>query len=38
MLKNQVGRGNTGERFATLMRTLSKKNGGTFVGLNNTRP
>jgi cell division protein FtsL len=38
MLKNQVGRGNTGERFATLMRILSKKNGGTFVGLNNTRP
>ncbi|MEN8690601.1 MAG: hypothetical protein AB1Z20_10890 [Desulfobacterales bacterium] len=38
MLKNQVGRGNTGERFATLMRTLSQKNGGTFVGLNSTRP
>ena len=38
MLKNQVGRGNTGERFATLMRRLSQKNGGTFVGLNSTRP
>ncbi len=38
LLKNQVGRGNTGERFATLMRILSQKNGGTFVGLNNTRP
>ena len=38
MLKNQVGRGNTGERFATLMRILSQKNGGTFVGLNHTRP
>jgi len=38
MLKNQVGRGNTGERFATLMRILSQKNGGTFVGLNSTRP
>ena len=38
MLRDQVGRGNTGERFATLMRILSQKNGGTFVGLNNTRP
>ncbi len=38
MLKDRVGRGNTGERFATLMRILSQKNGGTFVGLNNTRP
>ena len=38
MLRNKVGRGNTGERFATLMRTLSEKNGGTFVGLNSTRP
>ena len=38
ILKDQVGRGNTGERFATLMRILSQKNGGTFVGLNNTRP
>jgi hypothetical protein len=38
MLKDSVGRGNTGERFATLMRILSQKNGGTFVGLNNTRP
>lgn len=31
-------RGNTGERFATLMRALCHKNGGTFVGLNSTRP
>lgn len=28
----------TGIRFATLMRTLCQKNGGTFVGLNSTRP
>ena len=38
ILRDQVGRGNTGERFATLMRILSQKNGGTFVGLNSTRP
>lgn len=30
--------GNTGERFATLMRALCQRNGGTFVGLNGTRP
>ncbi len=30
--------GNTGERFATLMRMLCQKNGGAFVGLNSTRP
>lgn len=30
--------GNTGERFATLMRALCRKNGGTFVGLNATLP
>lgn len=30
--------GNTGERFATLMRILCQKNGGTFVGLNSTKP
>jgi hypothetical protein len=30
--------GNTGERFATLMRALCHRNGGTFVGLNGTRP
>jgi hypothetical protein len=29
---------NTGVRFAILMRALCKKNGGTFVGLNTTRP
>jgi len=28
----------TGIRFATLMRVLCQKNGGTFVGLNSTRP
>ena len=28
--------GYTGERFATLMRILCQKNGGTFVGLNST--
>ncbi len=38
ILRDRVGRGNTGERFATLMRILCQKNGGTFVGLNNTRP
>jgi len=31
-------RGNTGERFATLMRALCQRNGGTFVGLNSARP
>ncbi len=30
--------GNTGERFATLMRALCQRNGGAFVGLNSTRP
>ena len=30
--------GNTGDRFATLMRILCQKNGGTFVGLNSIRP
>ena len=29
--------GNTGQRFATLMRLLTQRNGGTFVGLNSTR-
>jgi Skp family chaperone for outer membrane proteins len=38
MLQDKVGRGNTGERFATLMRILCYRNGGTFVGLNSTRP
>jgi len=38
LLKGKVGRGNTGERFATLMRILCYRNGGTFVGLNSTRP
>ncbi|UCG14138.1 MAG: VWA domain-containing protein [Deltaproteobacteria bacterium] len=31
------GIGVTGERFATLMRILCERNGGTFVGLNSTR-
>ncbi|MFC1813149.1 vWA domain-containing protein [Thermodesulfobacteriota bacterium] len=31
-------RGNTGERFAVLMRALCQRNGGTFVGLNSTKP
>jgi hypothetical protein len=30
--------GNTGERYATLMRIMCQRNGGTFVGLNSTRP
>jgi hypothetical protein len=30
--------GNTGQRFATLMRALCHRNGGTFVGLNRTTP
>ena len=30
--------GNTGQRFATLMRIVCQRNGGTFVGLNSTRP
>jgi hypothetical protein len=30
--------GNTGQRFATLMRALCYRNGGTFVGLNSTGP
>ncbi len=30
--------GNTGERFATLMRVLCQRNDGTFVGLNSMRP
>jgi len=38
LLQNKVGQGNTGERFATLMRILCYKNGGTFVGLNSIRP
>ena len=38
LLKDKVGRGNTGERFATLMRILCRRNDGTFVGLNSTAP
>ena len=36
-LRGIVGH-NTGIRFATLMRILSQKNGGTFVGLNTISP
>jgi hypothetical protein len=38
VLEKTTQLGNTGERFATLMRILCEKNGGTFVGLNTTRP
>ena len=38
MLDKAGGRGNTGERFAMLMRALCERNGGTFVGLNSTGP
>ena len=38
VLEKTRGQGNTGERFATLMRTLCQKNGGAFVGLNSTKP
>ena len=37
MLQKTWGRGNTGERFATLMRVLCRENDGTFVGLNTYR-
>jgi len=38
MLEDPSKIGKTGERFATLMRTLCEKKDGTFVGLNRTRP
>jgi hypothetical protein len=38
MLEDPRRMGATGIRFATLMRALCQKNGGTFVGLNTTRP
>jgi hypothetical protein len=38
MLQNPLRIIDTGIRFATLMRVLCQKNGGTFVGLNSTRP
>ncbi len=38
MLKDRLEAGNTGVRFAALMRVVCQKNGGTFVGLNTTRP
>jgi hypothetical protein len=38
MLQDPREAGVTGVRFATLMRVLCQKNGGTFVGLNATRP
>ena len=37
LIDKATGRGNTGERFAMLMRALCERNGGTFVGLNSTR-
>ncbi|UCF92399.1 MAG: hypothetical protein JSW39_29725 [Desulfobacterales bacterium] len=38
VLNDPRGAGVTGIRFAALMRVLCQKNGGTFVGLNTTRP
>ena len=38
MLDRGQGSGNTGDRFAMLMRSLCERNGGTFVGLNSVRP
>jgi hypothetical protein len=38
LVEDPRGIGHTGRRFATLMRVLCQKNGGTFVGLNATRP
>jgi hypothetical protein len=38
VLDDPGGMGITGIRFATLMRVLCRKNGGTFVGLNTYRP
>ena len=38
VMENTDQAGNTGQRFATLMRILCQRNGGTFVGLNSTRP
>lgn len=38
MIKDTGSTRNTGVRFAALMRVLCQRNGGTFVGLNTTRP
>jgi hypothetical protein len=38
MVEGSQGIGITGARFASLMRVLCQMNGGTFVGLNSTRP
>jgi hypothetical protein len=38
VLDDPAGMGITGIRFATLMRVLCQKNGGTFVGLNSYLP
>jgi hypothetical protein len=38
LVEGTRGIGVTGQRFATLMRILCEKNGGTFVGLNSTKP
>lgn len=38
VIQAHKGTKNTGQRFAMLMRALCERNGGTFVGLNTTRP
>ena len=38
LVADRRGIGATGQRFATLMRALCQKNGGTFVGLNSINP
>jgi hypothetical protein len=38
VLERTLQLGSTGERYASLMRILCYRNGGTFVGLNSTRP
>ncbi|MDR4508176.1 MAG: hypothetical protein MRJ65_08070 [Candidatus Brocadiaceae bacterium] len=38
MFLEPLSAGNTGVRYAALMRLLCQKNGGTFVGLNTNRP
>jgi hypothetical protein len=38
VLKDTRDSMNTGYRFAALMRVICQRNGGTFVGLNTTRP
>ena len=38
LVADRRGIGETGQRFATLMRALCQENGGTFVGLNSVNP